>query len=212
MSKLEKLILLFIENKPKNEVTITEIMKLTYLFEYFYYQTYGESYTEIDFIRYHYGPYSPVVNKKIDDLTEKSYLDFGVSITPYGNQRYHYSKKQNKTFDLEIEDNVIYIVDYITQKSNLLSFEKLLDWAYSTPPMEKIIELESGDENSCNGRRLDMDINKGTKKFTIEEIKEAGSRIDRSSKGSNEDYYSHILSIQKEMEPLRRRAIDCLER
>ena len=56
-----------------------------------------------------------------------------------------------------------------------------------------------------------MTQSNGVKKFDIDEIKEAGKRVDRSCRGSDEEYYDHIMSINDDLEPLRRRANKCQE-
>ncbi len=46
----------------------------------------------------------------------------------------------------------------------------------------------------------------GVLKVTKEELIEAGKRADKSSRGSDEEYYNHILKLYKEMTPYRKRA------
>lgn len=44
--------------------------------------------------------------------------------------------------------------------------------------------------------------NKGVNKYSLQEIKEAGLRVDRSSKGSDGEYVNHIALIYKKMKSI----------
>lgn len=212
MNKLENLIMLFATRMDKFGFTRTEIMKLVYLFEYYYKQTYQMSFSNTKFIRYHYGPFAFPVLEKVDELENKDYLKMDIKITYNQKNCYVYKSNNNKSYEVIMDGNVLYIADFILNKYNDMSLNELIEWSYSTPPMEEILDDEGELENLYNGRRIDMSKNKGTKKFSLDEIKEAGKRADRSSRGSNKDYYRHVLSIHQEMAPLRRRANECLEK
>ena len=41
-------------------------------------------------------------------------------------------------------------------------------------------------------------------------IEEARRRLDKSSRGSDEEYYAHLLAVNEELKILRRRANSCI--
>jgi len=50
-----------------------------------------------------------------------------------------------------------------------------------------------------------MKKSKPFRKFSKAKIEEARRRLDKSSRGSNEEYYTHLLAVNEEFKILRRR-------
>lgn len=51
-----------------------------------------------------------------------------------------------------------------------------------------------------------MKESKPFRKFSKAKIEEARKRLDKSSRGSDEEYYAHLLAVNEELKILRRRA------
>jgi len=56
------------------------------------------------------------------------------------------------------------------------------------------------------GEVLNMKKSKPLRKFSKAKIEEARKRLDKSSRGSDEEYYAHLLAVNEELKILRRRA------
>jgi len=56
------------------------------------------------------------------------------------------------------------------------------------------------------GEVLNMKKSKPLRKFSKAKIEEARKRLDKLSRGSDEEYYAHLLAVNEELKILRRRA------
>lgn len=206
--EVEKLLIYFLKNSRK-ALGRTEIMKYVYLFEYYYFQKYKKQYTDLIFERYKYGPNQSGVVEATKSLeamgiinihTYENYyggtsydhtLNFSVDATPYG-------------LDEKEEDIASFIIDELGNEN----YRGVLDIAYSTPPMEEIIE----EENTCGrpiyGRVIDMSKSKPIFKSSRQARRLARERLEakQQCKGSDQEYYSHLLNQYQQYEDTRRRA------
>lgn len=210
MERLLAIISYFISNVsyPLNK---TEIMKMVYLFEYYHYQTFGYQYSDVQFIRYEYGPFAQEVYHGIDEL----HFSGGIKVFLYpmaGGRRAYLHEVNNMDVlrEYTIDDDRKYIADEIIRELSGLSYDDLIYKVYSTPPMEKITEEEGIVGEKELRRPLDMAECKPIKKFDREKIEAARKRLDKSSKGSDQEYYANILEERKSIDYLRRRANECM--
>ncbi|MDI6706673.1 MAG: Panacea domain-containing protein [Bacillota bacterium] len=210
MKRLLALISYFISNSsyPLNK---TEIMKMVYLFEYYHYQTFGYQYTDIQFIRFDYGPFAAEVYTALDVLHQAGGINVYLYPMTGGRRAYlHEVNNMDVLREYSIDDDRKYIADETLHELSGLSYDDLIYKVYSTPPMAKITEEEDMVGEKELRRPLDMAECKPIKKFNREKIEAARKRLDKSSKGSDQEYYVNILEERKSIDYLRRRANECM--
>jgi hypothetical protein len=59
-------------------------MKYLYCFEYYYVQTYGKQYTNLNFTRYKFGPNTPQLNTAVAELNEEKIVNVFHAVLPNG--------------------------------------------------------------------------------------------------------------------------------
>lgn len=209
-NKLEELIIYFIHNYPRY-LNRTELVKMIYLFEYVHFHTFCTQYTEVTFVRYNHGPYSREIIDCADSLCFQKLITYDEFKHSQGGHWYQYRPASEvHDFQANLDEDRLLIADYIIEKTSKLSFKGILSLVYSTPPMEKILETEKSWGCTLKEREIHMSEAKPLRKFSKDKIAAARKRLDLSSKGSDNEYYEHLLDQQKKMEPLRRRATSCL--
>lgn len=208
MGKVEKLICYFL-TKSSRPLNKTEIVKMLYLFEYYHVQTFGEQYTELQFIRYNYGPYALEIEEIIDSLINNNIIKR--EVVAYSDRTVYLHRIENDEGCLYSpdEDKKI-IADKVIQELSDKDYNDMINYVYSTPPMRKILNKEGEYGSHLFGEVLNMKESKPLKKFNKGKIEEARKRLDRSSRGSDEEYYAHLLEINEELKMLRRRANSCI--
>jgi len=210
MDNLKTIIIYLIKNFPR-PLTRTELVKLIYLFEYNNVRTFGKQYSGVNFIRDHYGPMDTQITETCEELYECGAIIMNEFITSYGDKGY--SHRIGKITDTQYELPVKYkpIADDIISITCIMNLKQILDYAYVTPPMKDILAFEQGGK--LFGREINMKKNDTvTFKATKEQLKLARSqRHERLDRGTQEEYNSHLLHINKEFEDLRRKANLCLK-
>lgn len=210
MKRLLALISYFISNSPYL-LKITEIMKMVYLFEYYHYQTFGCQYTDIQFVRFDYGPFASEVYMGLEKLHQAGGINVYLYPMEGGRKAYlHEINNIDVLREYSIDDEIKYIADEVLNELSGLSYDDLIYRVYSTPPMAKITQEEYIVGEKELRRPLDMAECKPIKKFNKEKIEEARRRLDKSSRGTDEDYYAHLLEQKKKFDDLRGRANQCL--
>lgn len=213
MSNLRALIAYFIINSPKNLLK-TEIIKYIYYFEYLRVQKLGEQLTDINFIRYNYGPYSSTIEKSINSLEIEGFIYIDIFPNSYGNLSYIHKvsdeKKLKNIINLSQQDEKI--ARETIKILSPLKFKDMIDKVYETPPMNKLLSIEDNENESLIGRRLDMGNKKKNKNINKKRLKEAKKRFDKSTRGNRKDRAQELININKELSEARRRANNCLLR
>ena len=210
MSKLEGLIAYFIKKIPY-KITRTELVKFVYWFEYLRVQTYGQQLTEAKFIRYNYGPYSHEIVSTAEQMADVGAIVIEPHICCNGKPSYLHSVGNMNLLNRYTLDNDEdrLIADTTINDLSGLSYNSLIAKVYSTPPMATILfDEEMGvchDKEELNMKECDH-----CRKFSREKIEAARQRLDKSSRGSDEEYYAYLLEEKSAYETLRKRADRCI--
>lgn len=210
MKELEALIAYFITNIP-NKIKKTKLFKLIYWFEYYRVQTYGKQLSNANFIRYNYGPYAFEIENTLDDMVGAGLITFEQIITHTGNLSYLYgigNIDELRKYELEEKDRII--ADKTIKDLAYLSHNDLIKKVYSTPPMERILEVEKRTNLTLLKEELNMRKSKPVYKVTKERLLSARRRrLARENRGTYEEYVKCITEEYMMLEPLRRRANIC---
>ncbi|MEG6521158.1 Panacea domain-containing protein [Desulfotomaculum sp. 1211_IL3151] len=206
MGPLEKVITYFVAKK--GNVKRTELVKLVYLFEHYHVLKYGYQFTDTQFIRYKHGPYASEITTTAENLDGLIACEtyngmYGSAFIYKLNQRFI-----GDDFDLPTEQGDLALLAINSVKGK--SFQEMLDYVYSTPPMEKVILSEKEDGVPHYREVLDMNARKPTLRFSRSELQSAKQRNSlRKKRGTDEEYMANLLNGHRELEPLRRRANTC---
>lgn len=214
MKGVKELICYFLIHSPRL-LNKTEIVKMLYLFEYYHVKTFGNQYTDIIFVRYNYGPYAAAIEEELDKLIDDDIIER--EIIGYYDRTIYLHKitnisnlnKINISYEYLLDQDKALIADKVIDELSCKSYEEMIDHVYSTPPMVKILNKERKIGFQLIGEVLNMKESRPLKKFSREKIEEARKRLDKSSRGSDEEYYAHLLKINEELKILRGRANSC---
>jgi hypothetical protein len=211
LERVKQLISYFLANSPY-PLYKTQIVKMLYLFEYYHVQTYGKQYTDLDFIRWNYGPYAHKIESELNELIFCGLVKKETIIGAFGRSEVYLHKPNdiNIVTQFPLDADRRYIADRVILELSCKSYEDMISIVYSTPPMEKILKEEERVGTKLYGRRVDMKESKPLRKFSKAKIEEARKRLDKSSRGSDEEYYAHLLAVNEELKTLRRRANSCI--
>lgn len=204
--KLKNLLVYFLKRTPK-PLGRTEIMKYVYLFEYYYYQKYKKQYTNLVFERYKYGPNQSGVVEAIEDLAEEGIININTYENYYGGISYSHTINKNETTYYDLEEREREIASFIVDKLGNKNYREVLDVAYNTPPMKEILEKERKCGVYLYGRVIDMSKSKPLFKLSRQARKSARERLKAQlqSRGSDVEYYSHLLEQYNNYADTRRR-------
>lgn len=211
MNKMEikKLIIFFLKEVSK-PLGRTELMKYVYLFEYYYYQKYKKQYTNLVFNRYKFGPNHSEVIEAIDDLAAEGIINVNAYENYYGSISYSHTLNFNDFSDIpqyDLADKEREVASYIADKLRNKNYRGVLSEAYNTPPMKEILEEERKSGFHFYGRVIDMSKSKPIFKSSRQARKLARDRLSsqQQSRGSDDDYYAHLLEQYRNYEDTRRR-------
>lgn len=209
MRELKELICYFITNAP-HKLNKTEVVKMVYMFEYYHVQTYGIQYSDVQFIRHNYGPYAYEIEHVLDELIALNYIN--LDIIEYPDRKvYLHSPRNNNVVELyNLCNEKTYIADRVLAELSCKSYDDMINIVYSTPPMARIIAEEERIGSKLHGEVLNMGESKKIKKFTREQLKAARKRrLAQEVRGTDEEYYAHLIDQFNRFEDLRRRASQC---
>jgi hypothetical protein len=181
---------------------------MLYLFEYYHVQTYGKQYSDLNFIRWDYGPYAQAIESELNDLIFYGLVKRETVCYHDGRKVYlHKPSDTNIAIKFPLDANKRYIADRIILELSYKSYEDMIKIVYSTPPMEKILKEEESTGSKLYGRRLNMKEAEKIYSPTKERLIAARKRrLERKSKGSDKEYLECIIKEYTALEPLRREA------
>jgi uncharacterized protein YwgA len=132
-------IILYIVTKLRGGASRTRIVKLLYLIDYFSSKKLGSKITKVNYNYYYYGPYSPVIADKIQELKSKGVLVESEVENSFGEKSFLYDvvKPKKDLKDLLKDSKKTGIIDEVIEKYGQMNFKQLLEFVYSTPPVEK---------------------------------------------------------------------------
>ncbi|MED1082718.1 DUF4065 domain-containing protein [Bacillus licheniformis] len=209
MNKMElKNLLVYLLKHSSKALTRTELMKYVYVFEYYYTQKFGEQYTDLKFERYKYGPNHMDVVETTHELSTEGIINIHAYENYYGRTSYEHeyigTHCDQYALDEKAEDVASFVLDLLGKEN----YSGVLKIAYETPPMKEIIEEENSIGCKFYGRVIDMSKSKPIYKSSRQARLEAKKRLElrEETRGSDQEYYSHLLSQYHNFDDTRRRA------
>lgn len=142
--KTLKLILYIIANI--HLATITSITKLLYLIDLTCVSDGRNKVTNIDYIRYYYGPYSDCIKKAIDKLLEEKLIVANLKTLITGEPFLEYNIAPDKEFS-DFEDDNKDIINDVLNSLGGLTPSQLTKIAYATNPMKRLGATLGGNEH-----------------------------------------------------------------
>lgn len=212
MKRARKVLLYFLSHKQLNR---TEIMKYLYLYEYIYRKHTGKPGTELNFVRWEFGPFDAAVYDILDALKFEGVVSSEVFSNYYGNPTYIYETSRDFSGDVDLDETERDVADYVLYELSNKSYQAMINVVYSTPPMLKILATEEQSDRKLFGEALPMNETKGVFKRTREGREAAIQRLSQQNFFNREvshEYSNVILEEFQMFEPLRRRVQDCLSK
>lgn len=205
-----KALLTYLLQNSEKELGRTDIMKYVYTFEYYFYQMYGKQFTDLKFNRYHYGPNESLLIDAVSGLQDEGIIEVSKVENYYGHLSYrHKFIMQPRVSTYDLPEPAKFVASFILDRLGNESYEGVIKFAYSTPPMVEILKDEEIVGRKILGRVLDMSKTGPVFKSTRQQKEEARRRLkaQQQERGSDEEYYSHLLNQYTNYEDTMGRAI-----
>lgn len=205
-----KALLTYFFGKSKKRLGRTDIMKYVYTFEYYFYQMYGKQFTNLKFNRHHYGPNESMLLDAVSELHEEGIINISEYENYYGRTSYiHEFVMEPSNCSYAVPKQAKFVASFILDRLGNEDYQGVIDFAYSTPPMAEILKEEELVGRKLLGRVLDMSKTGPVFKSTRKQKDEARKRLkaQQRERGSDEEYYGHLLNQYATFEDTRRRAI-----
>lgn len=126
-----------IKNHP--DVSVTSLMKLSYLIDLVAIGEEKNQLSDFRYIRYNYGPFDKKIYSYLEKLENEGVIKEGAMISSTGDEFVTYSinKRKNIDFDKITEDEKE-IIDKVLKNLEGFGTKALTELAYKTKPMKKI--------------------------------------------------------------------------
>jgi len=136
-SKTFQVLSYIIKNHP--DVSVTSLMKLSYLVDLIAIKKGKNKITDFQYIRYNYGPFDKKIYDYLKELEQKNIVKEGANISSTGDElvTYNINKKNNISFD-KISDEEKKIIDEVLESLEGYGTKALTELTYITKPMKKI--------------------------------------------------------------------------
>lgn len=142
-NKLRSVMRYIVKNYPfPDDLTKTRITKLVYLIDWENTKKNGKQITNINWYFDHYGPY---VSDVLDEADKDSCVSIESTISNFGTIKYIVKPKIDKN-ELVYDDltvNDIEIINSVIRETKNLSWNKFIDYVYSTDPIKKSNRYEN---------------------------------------------------------------------
>lgn len=142
-SEKQKKIIHYLIN-AKNGCSITELMKLAYLLDIGFKKVTGKTFTNFQFKRYYYGPFTAEIYKIVDKLLDSNHVFLDESLAVDGKSIY--KVKTPLTYECFTTDEVELMNQLLQEIVNLNALQ-LTNLAYKTEPMRALGATLGGNEN-----------------------------------------------------------------
>jgi len=209
--KLKQLIVYFL--RDRDQMTRTTLVKCIYLFEYYYFQLFRKHYTNAEFYRYRFGPYTEQVVDATKELKNEGILRINIYPNLYEEDTYSYFHSLNTDASIDeyddIPDDVRFVADGVLE---LIRTDNAKALAYRTPPMQQIRQEEEKAQIKLHGRRLDMTMTGPIYKPDPARFKAALKRVrqrNREIKPTLEGF-QHEIELYHLFEDVRKRTNDAI--
>lgn len=201
-------ILAIMQNFPRS-LGRTELMKLVYLVDCEHYRLYGKTVTGLDYWRDHQGPVNYAIVDGANALAEADLISYGSYVTVNNRRRFlHAIKPAGRTAKIDCSPTELSVIRGTTLLAGTWSSQKIVEFAYATPPMQKILESEKlTGPCALRGEAVSMEELRATKpRFNLEELREVLHRKDLSVSPMTEEALTEARTLSQEFRPYRERA------
>ena len=136
-SKTLQLLSYIIKNHP--DVSVTSLMKLSYLVDLVAIKKGKNKISDFQYVRYNYGPFDKKMYQYLEQLINESVIREGANISNTGDEFVTYNiKKENDLAFKKISDDEKEIIDEVLGSLEGYGTKALTELAYKTKPMKKI--------------------------------------------------------------------------
>jgi uncharacterized phage-associated protein len=144
--RTEQLIAYIISNHERTSVT--SLMKLCYLIDLVSVQKTKEKITGLNYIRYHYGPYTKQIHSYLENLINNKIIKDSIEYTTTGYDFCVYTLNEESSYIFDqLTDDQKKIADEVLGMLSGYGARALTDIAYKTKPMRALNATLGGDEN-----------------------------------------------------------------
>lgn len=146
-NKLRSIVRYIVKNYPyPDELTKTRITKLVYLIDWENIKKNNKQITDINWYFDHYGPY---VSDVLDEADKDDCLRIESTISNFGTLKYIVRAKVDKTKLIynNLTDDEISIIEKVIQDTKAFSWNRFIDYVYSTEPIKESDRYNSLDLN-----------------------------------------------------------------
>ncbi len=116
-----------------SDLTKTRITKIVYLVDWYSCISNQKQITNISWYFDHYGPY---VSDVLDVADDDPDVRIKASQSAYGGVKYIIESKDDKPLSFDLDSEKINIIDDVIEQTKNLSWNKFIDFVYSTYPIE----------------------------------------------------------------------------
>jgi len=130
-------IIYFLIKNSKN-LGKTKLVKLMYLADYEFFKCFGDKISNIDYIRWDFGPFSPDIYDYLDFMKDTGIITMH-NFTSFYKSREYCSFKVKGVFDIDriLSPDEIDFLDYILSKYDDMDLDAIKKITYETEPMLK---------------------------------------------------------------------------
>ena len=155
MKKTKQLLAYLIKNRPNINISITSLMKLTYIIDLVSINKIKKQISDFEYTRYKYGPFDKKIYGYLKNLLDKKIINEDVDYTQNGEQFiiYNFAEKRKISFD-ELANDEKNIIDEVLENLRGYGTRALVELTYRTKPMKKI-GAEIGNDKGLN-KKLDL--------------------------------------------------------
>jgi uncharacterized phage-associated protein len=144
MKKTKQLLAYLIQNNPS--ISITALMKFTYICDLVAIQKYNKQISNFEYVRYKYGPFDQHIYNHIEQLRKDGVLLEEPAYTPMGDEYITYKINDETGCCIDkLTKEEIQIADEVLESLKGYGAKALVDLAYKTKPMVKIGAKQDND-------------------------------------------------------------------
>ncbi len=125
--------------KNNSNVSVTSLMKLSYLIDLVAIKNGKNKISDFNYIRYHYGPFDKKIYKYLETLEKYNIIQEGTNVSSTGDESvtYNINKKNNISF-YKISDSEKGLIDTVLESLKGYGTKAITELTYKTTPMIKI--------------------------------------------------------------------------
>lgn len=127
--------------------TITSLVKLCYLSDLVHFKENKKQISSLNYIRWHYGPYDPLVSEYLLSLVTDGTIESEVAFTNDGNEYYKYLLKDKGYNYSLLEEKEIETINSVLNSLAGYGANALIKVAYGTKPMKALGATINGTEH-----------------------------------------------------------------